>query len=72
MNCMKVLIKIKLYFQNVGPTKDASFYEYMDSKERFNELRDNRITYDEALKATRVVKKIYEVKMANKTPEQKK
>ena len=44
----------------------------MDSKERFNELRDNRITYDEALKTTRVVKKIYEVKMANKTPEQKK
>ena len=50
MNFVKVLIKIKLYFEYVGPTKDLSFHEYMDSKESFNELRDNRIRYDEALK----------------------
>ena len=50
MNFVKVLIKIKLCFEYVGPTKDLSFHEYMDSKESFNELRDNRIRYDEALK----------------------
>ena len=50
MNFVKVLIKIKLNFEYVGPTKDLSFHEYMDSKESFNELRDNRIRYDEALK----------------------
>ena len=33
----------KLYFEYVGPTKDVSFYEYMDSKELFKELKNNRI-----------------------------
>ena len=40
----------KLYFEYVGPTKYVRFYKYMASKEPFNELRDNRIRYDEALK----------------------
>ena len=35
--------KNKLYFEYVGPTKDVSFYEYMDSKELFKELKNNRI-----------------------------
>ena len=38
----------KFYFKCVGPTKDATFYEFMDSKELFNELRDNRIRFDDA------------------------
>ena len=33
--------KNKLYFEYVGLAKDVSFYEYMDSKGLFNELRDN-------------------------------
>ena len=40
--------KNKFYFKCGGPTKDATFYEFMDSKELFNELRDNRIRFDDA------------------------
>ena len=28
-----------LNFEYVGPTKDVSFYEYMDSKELFNAIK---------------------------------
>ena len=28
----------KLKFEYVGPTKDVSFYKYIDSKELFNEI----------------------------------
>ena len=34
-----------LKFEHVGPTKDVSFYEYMDSKELFNKLKGNRIRF---------------------------
>ena len=37
--------KNKLYFEYEGPTKDVSFYEYMDSKELFNKLKGNRIRF---------------------------
>ena len=30
-------------FWYVGPTEDVSFYEYMDSKELFNAIRDNKV-----------------------------
>ena len=33
--------KNQLYFEYVGPTKDESFYEYYDSKELFNEIKNN-------------------------------
>ena len=39
-----------LKFEYVGPTKDVSFYEYMDSKELFDEIKNNRLRIDEALK----------------------
>ena len=39
-----------LKFEYIDPTKDVSFYEYMDSKELFNKIRDNRIKFDEVLK----------------------
>ena len=42
--------KNKLYFKYVRPTKDVSFYEYMDSKELFDEIKNNRLRIDEALK----------------------
>ena len=41
--------KVKLYFKYVGPTKDVSFYEYMDSKELFDEIKNNRFKFDDAL-----------------------
>ena len=38
------------YFEYVGPTKDVTFYEYYNSKEPFNEIKHNRLRFDEALK----------------------
>ena len=37
-----------LRFEYVGPTKDASFYEYMDSKELCNSIKSSKIKFDEA------------------------
>ena len=39
-----------LKFEYVGPTEDVSFYEYMDTKEFFNAIRDNNIGFSEAKK----------------------
>ena len=36
-----------LKFEYVGPTKDVSFYEYMDSKELFNAMKKNQIKFRE-------------------------
>ena len=64
--------KNKLYFEYVGPTKDVSFYEYMDSKELFNEIKNNQIKFNEVKnKQNNFLKKLNEVKMGNKTIEQR-
>ena len=39
-----------LKFEYVGPTKNASFYEYMDSKKLFNAIKNNQLKFDDALK----------------------
>ena len=39
-----------LKFEYVGPTKDVSFYEYMDSKELFNAIKNNQIRFNDVLK----------------------
>ena len=36
-----------LKFENVGPTKDVSFYEYMDPKELFNKIKNRQIRFSE-------------------------
>ena len=36
-----------LKFEYVGPTKDVSFYEYMDSKELFNAIKNSQIKFSE-------------------------
>ena len=36
-----------LKFEYVGPAKDVSFYEYMDSKEPFNAINNNQIKFSE-------------------------
>ena len=36
-----------LKFEYVGPTKDVSFYEYKDSKELFNAIKNNQIKCSE-------------------------
>ena len=40
------------YLEYVGPNKDVNFYEYYDSKEPFNEIKRNRLRFDETLKKT--------------------
>ena len=42
--------KNQLYFEYVGRTKDVCFYEYYDSKELFNEIKNNRLRFNDALK----------------------
>ena len=44
--------KNKLYFEYVGSTKDVSFYKYMSSKELFDEIKNIRFRFDNALKKT--------------------
>ena len=67
----KSVDKNKLYFESVGPTKYINFYEYYDSKELFSEIKNNRLKFNEAQKYQKeMLKKINEVKMGRKTPEQ--
>ena len=37
-------------FECIGPTKDASFYEYRNSKELLNAIKNNQIKFDDTLK----------------------
>ena len=36
-----------LNFGYLGPTKFVNFYEYMDSKELFNKIKNNQIKFSE-------------------------
>ena len=57
---------------DVGLTKDVSFYEYKDSKELFNMIKNSQIKYSETKnKKNNILKKLNEVKMGNKTIEQR-
>ena len=53
-----------LKFEYVGPTKDVSFYEYMDSKELFNAIKKKQIKFREIKnKQDNFIKKLNEVKI---------
>ena len=61
-----------LKFEYVGPTKDVSFYEYMDSKELFNAIKNNQIKFSEVKnKQNEFLNKLSSIKIRKKTPEQK-
>ena len=56
-----------LKFEYVGPTKDVSFYEYMDSKELFNAIKNNQIRFNDVLKRQDgFLNKLSDVKMGKK------
>ena len=56
-----------LKFEYVGPTKDVSFYEYMDSKELFNAIKNSRIKFSEVKnKQNEFLNKLNEVKIGKK------
>ena len=62
-----------LKFEYVGPTKDVSFYEYRDSKELFNAIRDNKIGFSEAKnKQNDFLNKLTNIKIGRKTLKQEK
>ena len=57
----------KSYFEQVGPSKNVNFYEYMDPKELFIEIKNNQFRFDEAVKNQKeLLKKINEVKIGKK------
>ena len=62
-----------LKFEYVGPTKDVSFYEYRDSKELFNAIKNSQIKFSEAKnKQNEFLNKLSNIKIGKKTIEQKK
>ena len=61
-----------LKFDFVGPTRDVNFDEYMDSKELFNKIKDNKIHFDDPVKRqNEFLNKINNVKIGKKTIKQK-
>ena len=57
-----------LKFEYVGPTIDVSFYEYMDSKELFNEIKKNQINFNDVHKRqNKLLNKTRDVKIGKKT-----
>ena len=61
-----------LKFEYMGPTKDVSFYEYKDSKELFNAIKDNQINFDDAVKRqNEFLNKLSNIKIGKKTLAQK-
>ena len=56
-----------LKFEYVGPTNDVSFYEYKDSKEFFNMIKNSQIKFSEAKnKQSNFLKRLNEVKKLSK------
>ena len=61
-----------LKFEFVGPTNDVRFYEYRDSKELFNAIKDHQINFGDAVKRqNELLSKINNVKIGKKTDNQK-
>ena len=61
-----------LKFEYMGPTKDVSFYEYKDSKELFNAIKNNQIKFSEVKnKQNEFLNKLSNIKIGRKTLEQK-
>ena len=61
-----------LKFEYVGPNKDVSFYEYKDSIELFNAIKNNQIKFSEVKnKQNEFLNKLNNIKIGKKTVEQK-
>ena len=56
-----------LKFEYIGPTEDVSFYEYMDSKELFNAIKNSRIRFSDAVnKQNEFLNKLNNIKICKK------
>ena len=61
-----------LKFEYAGSTKDVSFYEYKDSKELFNAIKDNQTDFDDAVKRqNETLNKLSNIKIGRKSTKQK-
>ena len=61
-----------LKFEYANKNKDVSFYEYIDSKKLFNMIKNNKIKISEVnYKQNEFLNKLSNIKIGNKTPEQK-
>ena len=63
-----------LNFEYVDPrNNDVSFYEYRDSKELFNTMKNNQIGFDEAMKKqSEFLNKLINIKIGKKSSRTKK
>ena len=62
-----------LNFEYIGPTKSVGFYEYKDSKEPFNAIKNNQIKFSEVKnKQNAFLNKLSNIKIGKKSLEQKK
>ena len=56
-----------LNFKNVGSNKDVRFYEYMDSKELFNVIKNSQIKFSEGNnKQNQFINKLSNIKIGKK------
>ena len=56
-----------LTFEYIGPNKDVSFYEYMNSKELFNAMKNNNIKFSEVKnKQNEFLNKLSNIKIGKK------
>ena len=61
-----------LKFEYIGPTKDVSFYEYKNSKELFDAIKDNQIKFSEAKnKQNEFLNKLNNIKIGKKKKQTK-
>ena len=61
-----------LKFEYVDPSEDVGFYEYMNSKELFNAIKNSQTKFSEAKnKQNEFLNKLNEVKIGKKTSKQK-
>ena len=62
-----------LKFEYVGLTKDVSFYEYMNSKELFNAIKNTQIKFSDAKNKRNVfLNKLNNIKIGKKISNKKK
>ena len=60
-----------LIFRYIGPTKDVSFYEYMDCKELFNAIKSSRIKFsDKQNKQNEFLNRLSDIKIGRGNIEQ--
>ena len=66
----EIVDKNKLKFEYIGNTKDVSFYEYMDSKELFDKIKNKQLKFDDTTKKReKLLNKINKVKVSRKSHE---